>query len=338
MIFVTGGTGLIGSHLLVKLSQSEEAITAIYRNKSKIENVRRLFDYYLNDAGKKAFQKINWVACNILDVTRLGELMKGHRHVYHCAAIVSFKRRDFNKMMEINRYGTANVVNVALDLGIEKLCYVSSTAAVGNKDIDKTEEVTEEGKWIVTDQTSGYSLSKYSAEKEVWRGIEEGLNAVIVNPSIVFGAWDWNESSMVIFNTIRKGLRFYSPGTNAFVDARDVAEIMVKLTNSAISSERYLCVAENMPFKDLFTKIADELNVSPPKHPVSPTLMGLAWRLSVLWAVLTFSSPVITKSAAQSAFKTIKYSNDKVRKELDFTFIPIEQTIKNAILGRINTA
>lgn len=335
MIFVTGGTGLVGSHLLVELTKKNTSISAIFRNKEKIKLVKKLFDFYLKDNSDKQFSRIKWISCDILDVKELESAMRGHDQIYHCAAIVSFDRKDFNKMTQVNRYGTANIVNVALHLNVEKMCYVSSTAAVGNKDIPSEELVDEEGKWIVSDQTSGYSLSKYGAEKEVWRGIEEGLNAVIVNPSIVFGAWDWNESSMVIFNTIQKGLRFYSPGSNAFVDARDVAKIMVLLMNSPIKNERFLCISENLKFQTLFEKIADQLAVSKPKYPVNPMLMGLAWRLSVFWSVITFSSPVITRSTAQSAFKNIRYSNEKIKKQLNYSFYSIDETIQNAIAGRI---
>src|SRR5690554_2118610 len=335
MVFVTGGTGLLGSHLLVELTQQHDQITAIYRNKSKIDTVRKCFDFYLKENADQFFNKITWRACDILDIPSLEEEMEGHKIVYHSAAIVSFSKRDFSKMMEINRYGTANIVNISLDLGIEKFCFVSSTAAVGNKDIPAEVEVDENGKWILTDETSGYSVTKYSAEKEVWRGIEEGLNAVIVNPSVIFGAGDWSESSMKIFKTIKNGLKFYSPGANAFVDARDVARIMTKLMNSSVFEKRFLCIGENAKFKRLFDLIAKELKQKAPSRKVNPFLMGITWRLSVLWGVITFSRPLITKSAAHNAFNTIKYSSQKVKDELDYEFYTLEETVENAVKGRL---
>ena len=178
MVFVTGGTGLIGSHLLVELVQKHDHITAIYNDPKKIETVRSVMNYYLGNESSTLFDKITWKQCNILNVPLLEEVMSGHSIVYHCAATVSFKRRDFSKMIKVNRYGTANVVNICLEQKVDKLCYVSSTAAVGNKDIPSDEFVDENGKWILTDDTSGYSISKYSAEKEVWRGISLDLKAV----------------------------------------------------------------------------------------------------------------------------------------------------------------
>jgi len=331
MVFVTGGTGLLGSHLLVKLTQQHDEITAIYRNKDKIETVEDCFKFYLKDEGKKHFKKIKWKKCDVLDVPRLEELMEGHTIVYHCAAIVSFARQDFNKMMQINRYGTANMVNIALHLGVEKFCFVSSTAAVGNKDIPEEVDVTEEGKWVLTDSTSGYSVTKYSAEKEVWRGINEGLNAVIVNPSIIFGAGDWDESSLKIFKTIKKGLKFYPSGSNAFVDARDVVNIMVELMDKEIFNERFLCIGENASFKSLFDLIAKELGKKPPQIKLSPALMGLAWRLSVFWSAISFSKPLITKETTHSSFSTIKYSNEKIKDAIGYEFYSLEETVKNAI-------
>jgi nucleoside-diphosphate-sugar epimerase len=331
MIFVTGGTGLIGSHLLVELTAQSVAITAIYRSSEKIQVVKQVFLHYLGADAESRFSKINWQQCDILDVPRLESLMQNHKEVYHCAAIVSFSRRDFQRMIQVNRVGTANLVNLSLELGIEKFCLVSSTAAIGEKNIRDGEEITEDAKYEISDETSGYSISKYKAETEVWRGIEEGLNAVIVNPSVVIGAGDWNESSLVIFRTIKKGLRFYSPGSNAFVDARDVAKIMVMLMQKPIFSERFLVIGENMPFRSLFNLIALELNQAAPKFAVSKWLMGAAWRVSALWAALTFSSPVVTKSSARSAFRNKRYSNEKIKQALGVQFTSVQEAVENAV-------
>jgi nucleoside-diphosphate-sugar epimerase len=336
MIFVTGGTGLLGSHLLLELTRNNnKPITAIYRNKDKIAFVKSLFDHYLSGDTKEYFDRITWEKCDLLDLPRLEMLIEGHSEVYHCAALVSFKRRDFNKLMEINREGTTGILNISLAKKVEKFCFVSSTAAVGNKGINEDELVNEEGKWITSNDTSGYSISKYSAEKEVWRAAEEGLNVVIVNPSILFGAGNWRESSLVIFNTIKKGLKFYSPGANAFVDARDVASIMVQLMDKNIFGERFLCIGENAKFKTVFNLIAQHLNAKPPKYKVNKYLMGVAWRVSIFWGAITFSAPAITKSSARSAFTKIKFDNSKIRKTLNFNFMTLEEMIQNTIEGNL---
>lgn len=337
-VFVTGASGLVGSHLLMELLKysKTQLITCLYRHENRKKQVEQLWRYYFPGKDESHLNKLHWVKGDVLDVSLLEEQMQRHDIVYHCAAMVSFKRRDFSKLMLINREGTANMVNVALKHEVKHFCYVSSTAAIGNKDIPQHDLIDESGKWVNSDKTSGYALSKYSAEKEVWRGIEEGLNAVVVNPSVVIGAGNWSESSLVIFKTIFNGLKFYSPGANAFVDARDVAKIMVELVERNITKERFLVVGHNLPFKSLFDKIADKLDKPKPKYPVQKWLLGIAWRLSVFWSAITFSSPVITKSSAQSAFNVKRFNNAKVKKLLHYEFHQLDDTLDNAINGRLD--
>jgi dihydroflavonol-4-reductase len=333
MILVTGGTGLLGSHLLFQLTNGSNTIKAIFRNEKKIELVLRLFLYYDPINGQTRFDSIQWVNCDVLDSVTLHETMEGCEYVYHCAAIVSFDKDDFYKMMKINREGTSNVVNSCLELGIKKLCYVSSTAAIGNGENDPI--VTEETKWKQSPTTSGYSISKYSAEKEVWRGVEEGLDVVIVNPCVIIGAGDWQESSLTMFATVEKGLRFYTSGANAFIDARDVASIMLNLMYSDFKNERYLCIGENSTFKILFDTIARNLNKKEANILVNPLLMGLTWR--VMWVIskLTGKKSPITKETARSAFGTTVYDASKIKNALSFEFRTIDEMVANAVKGRL---
>ncbi|MEJ6616262.1 MAG: NAD-dependent epimerase/dehydratase family protein, partial [Crocinitomicaceae bacterium] len=191
MIYVTGGTGLLGSHLLIDLTKEENNIRAIYRSEEKLNQTKRLFQYYFPKDWEVKFAQIEWLKGDILDIPFLLESMVDCDYIYHCAALVSFHKNDFNHMIKINREGTANVVNACLALEVKKLCYVSSTAAVGASLNSATELTTEKTKWKNTPTKSGYSISKYNAEREVWRGIEEGLNAVMVNPCVILGAGNW---------------------------------------------------------------------------------------------------------------------------------------------------
>jgi dihydroflavonol-4-reductase len=331
MDFVTGGTGLLGSHLLFRLTNEKTAIKAIYRKSHKKEFVKQLFTYYDPDNGIERFNCITWVEGDVLDVVGLEDAMQGCDRVYHCAATVSFHKADFQKMFKTNREGTANVVNVALGLGLKKLCYVSSTAAIGGID----QFITEDSKWKQMPHTSGYSIAKYSAEKEVWRGMAEGLDAVIVNPAVIFGAGNWNESSLTIFNAISNGLKFYTAGANGFVDARDVSDIMVQLMQSEIKSQRFLCVSENTTFKWVFDRIAYHSFKKGPRIMVRPWLMGLAWRLAWLGGKISGIKPTITQETARSAFGVKSYSNKKVSEKLNFNFRPLDETIENAVKGQL---
>lgn len=332
MILVTGGTGLAGSHLLFQLSQRQEPIRAIYRHKKRIENVKKLFLFY-GDHDLIQFSKIEWVVGDVLDIIELDEAFKGVTHVYHCAALVSFYRRDFQKLIKINREGTANVVNLSIEHAIKKLAYISSTAAIGGVENTIT---TEETKWKQSPRTTGYSISKYSAEKEVWRGIEEGLDAVIINPSVIFGVGNWHESSLTIFRTVRKGLKFYTSGQNGFVDARDVAKAMIQLMDSPIKNERFLCVSENLPFKDMLQLMARSMQVKEPSVNTPRWLANIGWRVIGAISFLLGKRPAITKETTASAYSFMTYSNAKIKEQLNFEFISIEDSIKNAIKGEIN--
>ena len=233
MILVTGGTGLLGSHLLVELTKSTNTIRAIYRSENRLNAVEKLFQYYLGDSYLDSWKKIEWVSADILDVESLKFAFQGVDIVYHSAGFVSFATSDFRRCIKINREGTANIVNLCLRFQVKKLGYVSSTAAIGGKEGGL---ITENDKWENTPLTSGYSVSKYLAEKEVWRGIEEGLNAVMINPCVILGPGNWDETSLTIFKNVSKGMKYYPTGANATVDARDVASCLVSLVDWSLLS------------------------------------------------------------------------------------------------------
>lgn len=324
----------MGSNLLFELSASGGPLRAIYRDPAKIGLVERLFRKLDPELGEQRFYKIEWIPCDVLDVVTLEEAMTGCEYVYHCAAQVSFRRRDFGSMMKINRQGTFNVVNVALGLGIKKLCYVSSTAAVGKEKKDGIDYVIETNKWVQSPQTSGYAISKYSAEKEVWRGMEEGLDIVIINPSVIFGPGDWNESSLTIFRTLAEGLRFYTKGANAFVDVRDVVQAMINLQNSEIKGERFLCTGTNIRFYDLFQLIAKELKVKPPTIFANRFLCAISWRLLAI-SELFGKRPTLTRESVSSSQSHTIYNSSKLTQKLGFEFRDIKDTIAYTVKNRV---
>lgn len=325
MILVTGGTGLLGSHLLFELLKTERAVRVLYRNETKIQHVKQLFDYY--SKGKPHhFQMIEWVKGDILDLVSLDDAFENVTTVYHCAAMVSFRKVDFKDLLKINREGTANMVNFALKYGVKKFGYVSSTATIGTDHTISTEDT----KWVLSEKSSGYSISKYNAEREVWRGSEEGMDVVIINPSVIFGAGDYNESSLTIFNTVKKGLKFYSPGANAFVDARDVATCFVKLVESNHTQQRYLCLSENVPFKTILDAVAKEMKVK------APSILPPKWLAVLIGRSNEFLSrfggkSAITLESARTAYSTIRYSNEKIKKVVGIEFYTLEESVHNVV-------
>jgi len=329
MIFVTGGTGLLGSHLLIELSKRNKTVRALKRQSSNLAEVKKLFKFYLNDVDLSIFNKIEWVDGDINDVTILPDLIKGCDEVYHCAGYVSFAKKDFKKLIRINKYGTANIVNTCIKLGVKNLSYVSSTAAIGRD--NKLDLITEKNKWVNSKSNSNYAVSKYLGEMEAWRGQEEGLNVSIVNPSVILGAGNWNDSSLTLFKTINKGLKFYTKGVNAFVDARDVAFCMVELIENKAFNNRFLIISENLKFKTLFDLIAEELNVKKPTVEVKSWLVGVAWRIEAVKCFFTRKAPKITKETSASAMQINKYSNQKIKTAINIDFISIKDSVKNAV-------
>lgn len=336
MILVTGATGLLGSHVVCDLLAHGYPVRALYRSEERKDVVRRLLQYYFPDKADTFYASIDWFRGDILDLSDLEDAMQGCEKIVHCAALVSFHRRDFGRLFAQNREGTANVVNTALHVGIRQLVYVSSTAAVGSDSEHHDPVRRESNHWNANEKVSGYSLSKYSAEKEVWRGIEEGLPSAIVNPSLLFGPGSWDESSLKILRTLQSGLKYYTPGGNAFVDVRDVAYVIRRLLEENVSGERYLVTGHNLSFKAFFEKVCAQLGVAAPSVEAGPFLTGLAWRVAGIWARFAAKRPTITKESAASSQRATVYSNEKVLKRFpEFEFRSLEDMIGNAIRGKM---
>ncbi|MBK7884719.1 MAG: NAD-dependent epimerase/dehydratase family protein [Chitinophagaceae bacterium] len=311
MILVTGGSGLLGKELICQLLAGGKEVTAIY-NKTPLPD--------FNSA------KLIQVQCNILDVIGLEEVMQNVEQVYHCAAIVSFSPKKKNQLFKINIEGTANVVNAALDAGVKKMLYVSSVAALGR--IRENEVINETMNWTEETSNSIYGKSKYLAEMEVWRGIGEGLNAVMVNPSLILGAGDWQSGSSQIFKNVYDEFPWYSNGITGFVDVRDVAGAMIQLMQSDISKERFIISADNKSYGYVFNLIAKAFGKKPPHKKVTPLIAKIVWRLEAIKSLFTGRDPLITKETAHTALAKVNFDNTKLFKFIPgFTYHSIEDTI-----------
>lgn len=326
MILVTGGTGLVGSHLLFKLTQKGHRVRAIYRNQKKIESVKHVFSYYTENI-ESSFSKIEWVEGDITDIPKLTEAFKGITQVYHCAAFISFDPNYYHSLRQINIEGTANVVNLCISNNIEKLCYVSSIAAIGNEPSNKL--ITEESPWNKDEDHSVYAITKYGAEMEVWRGCQEGLDVVIVNPGVIIGSGFWRFGSGSFFKRIYKGLKYYTTGTTGYVDVEDVANIMNLLMEGNIKNERYIVIAENLSFQSFFTKIANTLHVEPPKKKASPFLLQIAWRMDWLRSKLKGKHRRLVRHSVNSIQSITNYDNSKVKQDLNYTFNSVDSAISS---------
>ncbi|MDO9274104.1 MAG: SDR family oxidoreductase, partial [Lutibacter sp.] len=309
MILVTGGTGLVGSHLLYHLSLENDAIRAIHRKSSDLLAVKNVFSYFSSDY-EFHFQKIEWVEADITDTISLEEAFINVTEVYHSAALVSFDSKDYQAMCDINIEGTSNIVNFCIANRVKKLCFVSSVATIEKSIINQF--MTETDEWNIEKVSYGYAMTKYGAEMEVWRASQEGVPVVIVNPGIILGAGFWHQGSGALFSKIEKGFSFYSEGVMGFVSVNDVVKAMILLMKSDIVNERYILVAENSSFKNIFFQIAQNLGKNPPSIKVTKLMSSIGWRLERLKSILTNKPPSLTKHSAKSIHDKRYYSSEKI--------------------------
>ncbi|MBD0830937.1 NAD-dependent epimerase/dehydratase family protein [Aestuariibaculum sediminum] len=324
MILVTGGTGLVGSHLLYKLTSTNNSVRAIYRTEHKLAQVKDVFATYTNDF-EALFNKIEWVQADLLDITALELALSNIDIVYHCAAFVSFEPDKYHLLRKTNIEGTSNLVNICLSKNIKKLCYVSSIATLGKP--TNSLDINEETVWNPEDKNTVYAITKYGAEMEVWRATQEGLNAVIVNPGVILGAGIWKYGTGSLFKKASKGNPFYTSGSVGLVDVHDVVEIMIKLMESNIINERFILVAETWSFKDFLEKLAISVNGKIPKKEASKFLLDILWRLDWFVHKITGKRRQLTRHLTNTLCSKRAYSNAKIKTALNYNFRAVNDTI-----------
>lgn len=318
MILITGASGFVGAHLTRKLSEEGAQVRALYNRNAP-------------NAAMQSWSGVEWLQADLLDVFTAAEVMEGVTEVYHCAAIVSFNPRRRAEMIHANTETTANVVNAALDAGVRKFIHISSVAALGRDGTQK--EITEEAQWEESRLNSGYGLSKYAAEMEVWRGIGEGLEGAILNPGIILGEpltdIGWVDGSPKLMQLVYDEFPFYTGGVTAFVDVQDVVNAAIALMNSDISGERFILSEGNYPFREVFAMMAEALGKKPPRVAANSLMTQLVWRASALKSAFTGKPATITKETARNAQAKTFYKADKILKALPgFRYTPLKEAIQ----------
>ncbi|OUJ75115.1 NAD-dependent epimerase/dehydratase family protein [Hymenobacter crusticola] len=325
MIFVTGGSGLVGSFLLPALLAQGHKVRALYR-----QQIPAIL----------GSEKIDWVQGDLRDTLALRQALAGVTHVFHCAGLVSYAPQDEQALQQANVEGTMAVVDACLEQPGIRLCHVSSVAALGANTKEPEEEkpssefLDENAKWDLGAEHPAYATSKYLAELEVWRGISEGLAAVIVNPSVILGPADWARSSTRLFRYAYQEHAFYTPTTLNLVDVRDVVEGMLRLTlHTTISGERYILNAGALPLQEFLQQAAACFHKKAPTVAVPNWAAELIWRLEHVRAVLTGARPLITKDTARAGRRATTYDTTKVQKATGLTFRPLTETIQWCCTG-----
>ncbi len=317
-VLVTGGTGFLGSYIIKELVEKGYAVRVIRRTNTIPSWI-----------SKDVFDAVEWMEGDILDVVALEDAMEGVDTVIHSAAMVSFIKKDRKAMYQTNVDGTANVVNIALEKNIKRFVHISSVAALGRTAAGG--HVNEEKKWEESKVNTHYAKSKYKAEVEVWRGISEGLNAVILNPGTILGYGDWHSGSCAIFKNMFEGFKWYTPGINGFVNVEDVAIVAILLMESSVSEQRFVITGDNWSFKKLQDSIADNFGKPRPSKATTTFLLNMAWRMEMIKYLFTGKKPLLTKESARVALSQTYFDNDKILEALPhFSFTPLEETIAKA--------
>jgi len=321
---VIGATGILGSTVVLKLIQQNQPVIACKQKTSDLKKVEKLFSYYTPNY-KSLFAKIKWVDVDICDIFSIEEVLDGITTVYNCAGFVSFNKKDKKKLFDINENGTANVVTACLNKKIDALCHVSSIATINN--LDYKHQLNETVFWKTSGKESDYAISKYNGEREVWRGIEEGLNAVIVNPGVILSPGFWDQSSSKLFSNCYKGNKFYTKGLTGYVGAMDVATVMIELVNKRLFANRYIVIENNYSFQNILNLIQTEFKKPLPTINASKFLLNIARILDAVKSQLMNKPPTITKNLINSAFNTQTLSNSKILNDLGLSFQPINEII-----------
>ena len=315
-ILITGANGFVGSYIVrafLKAGYSDISIT-----KRELANTDMIDDL---------LDSLTVHECDINDLVALGEAVEDKDIVVHAAAIVSFDPREKEYLYKVNVEGTANIVDLCLESKVKKLIHISSIAAIGRK--KNAEKISEESKWESGSMNTNYAISKHLAEQQVWRGYYEGLDMMIINPSLILGAGKWAQSSTAIFDQLYNGVPFYLPGINGVVDVRDVAEMTVQAVKLGIKGERIICSAENWSYRKIFQKISNGFGNKAPTRVLSKSLAGIAWRYYFLKALITGKKAVVTRETLKTTFSSYEYDNSKSKELLNFKYRDITKTIEH---------
>ena len=323
MVLVTGCNGLVGSAVARELLQNGYSVRALVRpnaDRSLLKDIE---------------EKIAWVEGDILDVSALESALAGVSQVVHAAAVVSFAPSQRATMHKTNVEGTANVVNACLKANVQKLCFVSSVAALGRPDPSRGSKseageqivIDENQKWEESPLNSAYAKTKRLAELEVWRGVAEGLRAVVVNPSVVLGEGNWDRSSSQLFKYAYDQKPFYTQGTVNVVDAADVARAVRLLLFSDIVGERFILSAGALSYQSLFGKMADGFKKKHPTIKVTDFIAQVVWRVEAVRSWVTGKAPLITRETAMSSRTNFVMDGQKIEQSLDFEYADIGTTV-----------
>lgn len=325
MIVVTGATGLLGGHLTATLALQGKKVRALYRNKEKITRAKEILSFYTPEPDR-FWNNIEWMECDITDVFAIEDALQGAEAVYHCAGFVSFHESDAKMLHKINGEGTANVVNAALEKSVKKFCHVSSVATLQVQANRKY--IDELSVWKTSSGNSSYAISKYRGEFEAWRGLSEGLNVVVVNPSLIMGAGCWGQSSGELITRAYDRMPFYTEGVTGYVSVKDVVNCMIRLMDENKFGERYILNAENISFRQVIDELRKNFKKAPVRLKAGRFIMETGRYADAMVSLVSGKRRMITKDIITSALDRNFYDNSKICRELNYVFSPMKETFR----------
>jgi len=324
-ILLTGATGLLGAHLICRLTDSGIRVKALRRPSSSMATIEKVFKAYASEP-EQAMGRIEWVLGDVTDYYSLEDALEGIDKIFHTAGYISFAKRERKRLEDINVGGTANLVNAALHRGVRKLIHVSTVESLGRMDLD--ELITETTPWKNSPLNTHYGVTKHAGEREAWRAAEEGMDVLVVNPGLIIGLGDWNSGTGRIVQRMAQNQSFYTEGSNGWVDVRDVARAMIDLDDAGVHGERFILVSENLDMKTGFEKLALNLGTKAPHRRAGKILLNIAAWTEKFKSFVTGAEPLITTENAVTASLKSRYDNSKLFKFIPFEYTPMDETFR----------
>lgn len=315
MVLVTGADGFLGSKIIRHLSTQGIEVRALVRNperkREQIENVTYIFG-------------------DILDIPSLEEAVSGVESIVHSAAFVSFQPKDKDKLYKVNVEGTANVVNVALHHKVKKIVHISSVEALDI--LGPGQLIDEKVKLDIQQISTTYGVTKHLSEREVWRGMAEGLEVVILNPAGIIHGSHFNSHPMMMFPLTEQGLTYYMDGYAPFIDMEDMCKIVYRsLTEDTFNGNQYIAVTENIGFKDLVSLLIKVLNVPFNAKPLPRVMQLLGLGFEFFKSKITGKDAQLTKEYLYLGKRKNRFNNKKITTDFQLNLKPIRLSLQEAV-------
>lgn len=312
-VLVTGGTGFIGSNLAAALIREGYSVRVLRRPES---DMRALGDL-----------KVESCLGDLRNPASIREAVKGCDTVFHTAAMISYWRKERPLMGEINVGGTRTIVEACLEAGVKRLIHTSSTAAIGFPASGGVADESVAYNWHPYDV--GYRNSKHAAEEEVHRGVSLGLDAVLVNPSIVIGPRDIHfHGGQLIRDVYRKKIFYYISGMLNVTYVDDVVQGHLSAARLGRKGERYILCGETLTRKEVLTTIAEVVGGIPPLFKVPTPMIRLVTAGSELVSAVAGKKPWISSELMAGNELEYRLSSHKAESELGYTITPFREAVR----------